>query len=138
MFICVQLRALAGPLKEIQRRVPKPLRCCLGCEIRFVVLLEGEPLPYSEVLSTLEQVFHQRISLYFAPLIFPSILTILPVPAAEQHSHSMMLPPQCFSLRMVSDFSRCAAWHSGQRVQSWFHQTRESCFPWSEIPLGAF
>uniref|UniRef100_A0A8C7I0R7 AVL9 cell migration associated n=1 Tax=Oncorhynchus kisutch TaxID=8019 RepID=A0A8C7I0R7_ONCKI len=25
----------------------------------------------------------------------------------------------------------------GQTVQSWFHQTRESCFSWSESPLGA-
>jgi hypothetical protein len=25
-----------------------------------------------------------------------------------------------------------------QRVQSWFLQTRHSCFSWSESPLGAF
>ena len=35
--------------------------------------------------------------------------------------------------------SRGQSWqHSGQRVQSWFHQTRKSCFSWSEISLGAF
>ena len=34
-----------------------------------------------------------KISLDFAPIIFPSILTSLPVPAAEKHPHSMMLPP---------------------------------------------
>ena len=45
---------LAGPLKDIQR--PKPLLCCLSCVLR-VVLLEGEPLPQSEVLCVLEQVF---------------------------------------------------------------------------------
>jgi hypothetical protein len=28
--------------------------------------------------------------------------------------------------------SRQDAWHSGQRVWSWFHQTRESCLSWSE------
>jgi hypothetical protein len=46
----VQVRALAGPLKDIQRLVPKPLLRCLGCVLRVVVLLEGEPLPQSEVL----------------------------------------------------------------------------------------
>ena len=53
----VQDRALAGPLKNIQRLVPKPFLCCLCCVLRVVVLLEGEPLPQSEVLSALEQVF---------------------------------------------------------------------------------
>ena len=51
----VQVRALAGPLNDIQRL--KPLLCCLGCVLRVVVLLEGESLPQSEVLSVLEQVF---------------------------------------------------------------------------------
>ena len=41
----VQVRALAGPLKEIQRLVPKPLLRCLGCVLRVVVLLEGERSP---------------------------------------------------------------------------------------------
>ena len=53
----VQVRALAGPLKDIQRLVPKPLLCCLGCVLRVVVLLEVEPLPQFEALSALEQVF---------------------------------------------------------------------------------
>ena len=51
-----QVRALAGTLKDIQGRVPKPLLRCLGCVLRVVVLLEGEPSPHSEVLNTLEQV----------------------------------------------------------------------------------
>ena len=49
----VQVRALAGPLKDIQRLVPKPLLRCLGCVLRVVVLLEGETSPQSEVLSAL-------------------------------------------------------------------------------------
>ena len=49
----IQVRALAGPLKDIQRLAPKPLLRCLGCVLRVVVLLEGEPLPQSEVLSAL-------------------------------------------------------------------------------------
>ena len=79
MFDRVQVRALAGTLKDIQRLVPKPLLHCLGCVLKVVVLLEGEPSPQSEVLSR----FSSRI--YFAPFIFPSILTSLPVPAAEKH-----------------------------------------------------
>ena len=57
-----QVRALAGPLKDIQRLVPKPLLGCLGCVLRVIVLLEGEPSPQSEVLSALEQVFIKDLS----------------------------------------------------------------------------
>lgn len=38
-----QLGALAEPLKDIDSVVPEPLRCCLGCVFRVIVLLEGEP-----------------------------------------------------------------------------------------------
>ena len=62
MFNQVQDRALAGPLKGIQRLVPKPLLRCLGCVLRVIVLLEGEPSPQSEFLITLEQVFIKDIS----------------------------------------------------------------------------
>ena len=51
------LSALAGTLKDIQRLVSKPVLHYLGCVLRIVVLLEGEPSPQSEVLSALEQVF---------------------------------------------------------------------------------
>ena len=51
MLVRVEVRALAVPLKDIQGLVPKSLQLCA------VVLLEGEPSPQSEVLSTLEQVF---------------------------------------------------------------------------------
>ena len=53
MFEWIQVQALAGPIKGIQRLVPH----CLGCVLRIVVLLEGEPSPQSMVLSNLEQVF---------------------------------------------------------------------------------
>ena len=62
MFDEVQVRALAGLLKDIQRLVAKPLLRCLGCVLRVVLLLEGEPSPQSEVLSTLEQVFINYLS----------------------------------------------------------------------------
>ena len=55
MFDRVQVLALAGQL-DIQRLVPKPLLRCLGCVLRVIVLLEGEPSPQSKVLSALEQV----------------------------------------------------------------------------------
>ena len=64
MFDWVQGRALAGPLKDIQRLVPKPLLRCLGCVLRVIVLLEGEALPQSEVLSTLEKVFIKDLSVF--------------------------------------------------------------------------
>ena len=62
MYDWVQVGVLAGSLKDSQRLVPRPLLLCLDCVLRVVVLLEGEPLPQSEVLSALEQVqswFHQ-------------------------------------------------------------------------------
>ena len=62
MFDRVEVRALAGPLKDIQRLVPKPILRCFGHVLRVDVLLEGEPLPQSEVLSALEQVFIKDLS----------------------------------------------------------------------------
>ncbi len=47
--------------------------------------------------------FSSRISLYLAAFIFPSIATRRPVPAAEKHPHSMMLPPPCFTVGTVLD-----------------------------------
>ncbi len=47
--------------------------------------------------------FSSRISLYLAAFIFPSIATSRPVPAAEKHPHSMMLPPPCFTVGTVLD-----------------------------------
>ena len=57
MFDRVEVQPLAGPLKDIQRLIPKPLLLCLGCVLRVVGLLEVEPSLQSEVLSALEQVF---------------------------------------------------------------------------------
>ena len=53
MFNRVQVRALVGKLKDIQRLVRKPLPLCLGCVLRVVVLLEGEPSPQSEAVLRL-------------------------------------------------------------------------------------
>ena len=62
MFDRVEVRALAGPLKDIQRLVTKPLLHCLGCVLKVVVLLEGEPSPQSEFLSALDQIFINNLS----------------------------------------------------------------------------
>ena len=97
MFDRVEVWALAGPLKDIQRLVSKPLLHCLCCVLRVIS-------PQSELLCTLEQVFIKDLSLHFAPFIFPLILTSLPVPAAKKHPHSMMLPPPCFTVGMVPGF----------------------------------
>ena len=69
-FDRVQVRALAGPLKDIQRLVPKPLLRCLGCVLRVVVVLKGEPSPQSEVLSALEMVFFNDLC-FFLPSSIP-------------------------------------------------------------------
>ena len=62
MFDWVQVRALAGPPKDIQRLVPNPLLRCLRCVLRVIVLLEGVPSPQSEVQSAREQVFIKDLS----------------------------------------------------------------------------
>ena len=41
-------------------------------------------------------------------------------------------------LHCTDSLSRCDTWHSGQRVQSWFHQTKQSWFSLSESPLLPF
>ena len=56
-------QVLAGPLKDVQILVLKPLLRCVGCVLRVVVLLQGKLSPQSEVLSTLEQVFTKDLSI---------------------------------------------------------------------------
>ena len=64
----VQVRALAGPLKDIQRLFQKPFVHCLGCVLRVIVLLEGELLSQSEVLSSL--VFIKELSVLCSVNLF--------------------------------------------------------------------
>ena len=91
----VQVQILAGPLKDVQRLLRR-----LGCVLRVVVLLEGEPSPQCEVLSALEQVFIKELSLLCSIYIYFHRT----VPDAEKHPHNMMLPPPCFTLGMVPGF----------------------------------
>ncbi len=55
-------------------------------------MLEGDPSAQSEVLSTVEQVFIEDIS-----VLFSIQLSLNPVPAAEEQSHSMRLLPAHFT-----------------------------------------
>ena len=73
MFDQFQVRALAGPLRDIQILVPKLLLHCLGCVLRVVALLEGEPSPQSEALRALEQV-PRRDGARFSPDVTLGIL----------------------------------------------------------------
>jgi hypothetical protein len=70
--VCCSIRFVAGPLKDIQRLVLKPLLHCLGFVLRVVDLLEDEP----ECSSS-------RFSQYFALFVFDSIRASLSVLAAE-------------------------------------------------------
>ena len=92
MFDWVQVRTLAGPLKDIHRR--------LGYVLRVIVLLEGEPLAQSEIMSAQDS-FLLGYPWTSAPFSFPSTLTSLPVTAAEKHPHSMILPSPSFTVGMA-------------------------------------
>ena len=48
--------------------------------------------------------FSSRISFYLAAFFLQSIFTSLPGPAAEEHPHSMMLPPPSFTVWVWCDF----------------------------------
>ena len=75
---------------------------CLDCVLRVIVLLEGEPSAQSEVLSALDQVFIENISvLCTVQLSFKPDQIGGPIPASVKPSHSMMLPPPCFTAGMV-------------------------------------
>ncbi len=61
-----QVPALAGPLEDVHRVVPKPLPHCLGCVLRVIVMLEGELSAQSEVLSADELRFIRPENLFFS------------------------------------------------------------------------
>ena len=62
MFDWVHVRALAGPLKDIKRVVPKLALRCLGCVLGVIALLGVEALAQSDALSALDQVFIKDIA----------------------------------------------------------------------------
>ena len=96
-----QVRALAGPLKDIQRHLPRSYSCIVLtlCLVLSCWKVNIRPSLRSWAIWSR---FSSSISLYFAPLLFASILTSLQVPATEKHPHSMMLPQPCFTIGMVA------------------------------------
>ena len=100
-------------------------RCCLGCVVSVIVLLEGEISAQSEVLSALDQDFMKDIC------VLCSVQPFCP----------WKTPPPCFTVGMI--LGRWWAvpgflqtWCLELRPNSWFHQTRESCVSQSESPLA--
>ena len=76
-------RALAGPLKDIQRVVPKPVLCCLAVCLGSLSCWK---------VSTLDKVFIKSISVHCSiQLFFNKFLS----PCHWKKTHSMMLPPPC-------------------------------------------
>ena len=80
MFDRVKFWALNGPLRDIQRLIPKTFFRCLGFVLSVIVLLEGKPLPQSEVLSSLDQVFIKDLSVLCSDYL---CLTSLSIPTTE-------------------------------------------------------
>ena len=83
IFYWVQSKALAGPLKDIHRVVPKPLLPCLGCVLRVIVLLEGEPSSQTQVLG---QVLWARSPLRISLYLRPNILVFIRPDNLVSHS----------------------------------------------------
>lgn len=62
MFNRVQVQALGGPFKDIQRHTPNlSLKPCLACMFKVVVMLRDEPLPPSEIVCTQDEVFFEDV-----------------------------------------------------------------------------
>ena len=122
--------------------VPNPVLCCLGCVLWVIVLLEGEPSAESEVLSTLDQVFIKDITVLWSVQLSlnpDQSLQLKNTPTAwccHHYASPLGWYWEGDELCLVS--SRHDIYNWGQTVESWFHQTRESCFSQSASPLGAF
>lgn len=80
----------------------QPFHWSPGFIFRVTVLLEGEPLPQSQVFCSFQQV----------PSILQSILTIFPAPAEEKHPQNTILPPPCLTVGCVFRvIVFCHIWH---------------------------
>jgi len=79
--------------------------------------------------------FSLRLSLYLALLSFPSTLTSHPVPVAEKHPHSMMLPPH-----LTIGMELCRWWAVPGFLQTWHLELRfiRQDIIGSHSPLGVF
>ncbi len=94
-----QVSALAGPVEDVHRVIPKPLLHCLGCGLWLSFWnVNFQPSLRFWALWTR---FWLRISQCLVAFSFPSSLIISSVPAAEIHPHCKILPPPCFTVVMV-------------------------------------
>jgi hypothetical protein len=98
--------------------VPNPLMSFLGCVLRVVVLLEGEPSPVWGPEHS-GAGFHQG-PLYFAPFICSSIRTSFPIPAPEK-----TLPQHNAATTMLH-----------RRDSAWFHPDVMLCIQAKELNVG--
>ena len=110
----------------------KPLECCFSSMLRVIVLLEGEPLSQSEISRRLKPVslknFHVFSAMHHS---FNSDQFLSPCwwKTSTQHDTTTTMLHRRDGARFPSRL--------GIQAKE-FHQTRESCFSWSESPLGAF
>lgn len=124
--------SMVGPLKDSQRLVPNPLQLLVSSHCC------GEPSFQCQVKCTAEQVFFKNFSV--CGCMHPSLSSDQPpVPATENHPHSMMLPTPCFTIGMVSSVKWWAVPPDielrVQRVRFLSHQYRPSFPSCSQSPL---
>ena len=135
MFDWVQVWALALPLKDIQRLVPKPLLRCLGCVVRVFALLEGEPSPQSEFTG---KIFIKDLSvlcsvhLSLNPDLSPSPFHRKTSP---QHDAAMTMLHRRDGARFSPDVTLGI---QAKQFSFSFIRPDNLFSQWSESPLGAF
>lgn len=72
LFYGLQVWISAGPLKDVQRPVPKPRQHLLSCVLWVLGMLKGEIFPHSEDLCSLEQDFFKDLSIFRSIYPFPN------------------------------------------------------------------
>ena len=100
VFNWVQVWRLAGPLQNLDMLLAEPLLGFLGCVLWVVVVLEDPASTHLQCSDRGRGLF-PKISQYTAPVILSLTQCTRPVPCADKHPQSMMLPPPCFTVGMV-------------------------------------
>lgn len=116
--------ALVRPLKDICRAVLEPLPWLLSMLLGLLSCWKMNCHPSLGSRALWSRCSSRMPSQHNAAFILSSVLTILPVPAAEKHPDSMLLlPRRCFSAGMVWPddwwvpvFGKHETWHSNENV----------------------